>query len=250
MPAWVPLAIMAASAALNYQNNRAAQKRQESLRRAMETYQRQKAREQEGAVEKLIERQTPQAREEELASLTADHRRSMQDTVEAATPVQNVIAGNLSPEYGRSQERAASVNAEKLKRAIEQLSTMGAPGAQRHQHGIRFGRAAGDVDAARLASGRVGEAYMTDINNVRPDPFKAMLSQIGMGVGMGMMGMPAGGAEAAAAGGSTGITTNAAGASGLRIGAGAPGLNAPGFPSGGLGLRPRLDHAFSLWGGV
>jgi len=197
---WPALLVLAASAFLNYQNNRAAQKRQQRIAGAMEAFQRKKSAESMAATEELLEKQTPEARAGELQRLTADREQSLRDTVGAAQAFDvPQIAGKLSADHVAASEREANVRAERLRRAIEQLSTMGAPGEQRQQHQLRFGRAAGQVDAANIASDAVGRGYMTDINNVRPNPFIGLVSQIGMGVGAGMMGNAAAGAASAGA---------------------------------------------------
>lgn len=244
----ISIAIIAGSALLKHQADRQAQNRQESIRRAMEAFQLSKSRESQAATEALLEKQTPKAREDELAQLTADRARSMRETVESAAPAPTVIAGNLSADYERSQEAAANSVAERTRRAIQQMAAMGAPGEQQQKFGIRHGRAAGVVDASNSASERVGGAYMNDISNVRPNPFLTLASEIGQGVGMGMM---FGGAGGAAEAGGTGVTAGTAG-EGLRAGTGEAGLRV----GGAQGIRPRLRFAFdslqnpySVWGG-
>jgi hypothetical protein len=122
--------------------------------------------------------------------------------------------------------------AARTKKAIEQLGLMGAPGEQGIASGIRFGRAAGDVDAGNAAIANVGAGYMRDISNVRPNPWLSMAGDIGMGVGGGMLG-GAGGAGATTAG-------NADWGS-LDAGPGA-------YTQPQSSLRGRLSRAFSLWG--
>lgn len=245
---WVPLAIIAASALAKNKANTDALKRQENIRGAMERFQRTKAAETEAATEQLIQKQTPQARQDELAQLEADRSRSMSETVASATPAPATIAGNLSPEYQKSQESAANSVAARTKRAIEQLSAMGAPGEQQQKFGLRHGRAAGVVDASNIASARVGDRYMEDIDNVRPDGFLSLAGDIGMAYGAGMLGGGAGTAAAAGAAGGTGITPGTAG-EGLQMGGGL-GLRPNGLRLGSsdmLGIKPKLERGFSIW---
>lgn len=196
---WESLLILAASALAKYQNDRAAQKRQEGIRSAMEAYQRSKAREGEAATEELIAKQTPDQRAAELANVTTDREKSLRDTVGAAQAFNApATAGKVSADLKAVDEANANRIAERTRRAIEQLAVMGAPGEQKLAADIRYGRAAGEVDAVNRASDRVGSAFMTDIKNVRPNPYIDLASQIGMGVGTGML---ASGAGAAAAGG-------------------------------------------------
>lgn len=184
---WPALAILAGSALLNYQNERQAQKRRQSLANAMQAFQRQRSQEAMAATEALVKEQTPEARGAELASLTRDREQSMRDSVGAAQSFDApAIVGKMSADYAGAQEREAATRAEKLRRAIEQLATMGAPGEQQLKHGLRHGRAAGVVDASNAAMERIGSAYASDIDSVRPDPFLAFVSDAGRMVGTGM----------------------------------------------------------------
>lgn len=229
------LALIAASAGLNYLNNQAAQKRRDQIRGSMEQYQRMKAAETQAATEKLLEQQTPEARSTELAKVTDERARSMQDTVKAAQATEaEPIAGKMSADFKAADARSADTVAARTKRAIEQLSTMGAPGEQGQRFNIRFGRAAGNVDAANRAAGYVGNAAMTDIGNVQPNPFIGLLSQVGMGVGTGMAAAPAAGIATSAQ--PNQISPNNANWGSLDDGPAA------------YNTRARLNRGFSLWG--
>jgi hypothetical protein len=184
------LAIIAASALLKHQADRQALRRQESIRRSMEAYQRARARETEAATEELLKKQTPQARAEELKKLTGERESSLRETVAATAPPASRIAGAVSQDYERAQEAQANTVAERTRRAIEQLAAMGAPGEQRLKFGTRFGRAAGQVDAANRASENVGNAFLRDIEGVRPNPWMSLAGEVGMGVGSGLLGAP------------------------------------------------------------
>jgi hypothetical protein len=234
------LAIIAASAFLKYQANEDAAERREAFRRQMEAYQRTRSAESTAATERLLEKQTPAARSEEMTTIAADRERSLRDTVGAAQAFDAPqIAGKLPGDYTSTQEANANRIAERTRRAIAQLAAMGAPEEQQLQHGLRFGRAASAVDAANDASKNVTSGYVMDIEGVRPDPFLGMVSGLGMAVGQGMLGA-SGAGRADAAG--TGIIPGTAG-EGLRIGAGTPGLKVP-----SSALQTRLKNAFSLWG--
>lgn len=183
--------------------NKQAQDRQGSLQQAMQNYQMSKARQNEAATNQLITQQTPQARAAELANIEKSRETSMQGTVDAAraaSPVVPVAGTNTSADYQQASQAAATRVADKTKRAIQQLGTMGAPGEQGVASGLRFGRAAGNVDANNQAIANVGDGYMRDINNVRPDPMLSLIGDAGMAVGTGMMFAPAAAAPAAAGG--------------------------------------------------
>ncbi len=199
---WPQLLVLAASAFLKYQNDKAADNRRKSFANAMEAFQRGKAKQTEEATEGLLKKQTPEARGTELADLTGARERSLRDTVGAAQAFDApVAAGKQSGDFARTQEAQAQSVSERTKRAIEQLARMGAPGEQQRAHQLRFGRAAGVVDASNSASENVGRRYMTDISNVRANPFLNLVSQIGMGWALG-------GAGGAATAGATGAAAN------------------------------------------
>lgn len=184
---WPALLVIAASAFAKHYANQQAAKRQEGFRRSMEDYQRGKARETEAEAENLITKQTPKARADELAEVTAGREKSLRDTVGAAQAFDVPgVAGKVSGDYRAAQEAEAGTIAERTRRAITQLASMGAPGEQQQRFGIRLGRAAGTVDAANRASENVGRGYLSDISTVRPNQLLSLAGDVGMTVGGGM----------------------------------------------------------------
>lgn len=156
-----------------YAANADAQNRQARLQQAMRSYQLQQAAGNEQAIHGLMDQQTPAAREAELQGIQTSRANSMQGTVDAARAASpaTVVAGAASnPDYQKASAAAADTVATRTKRAIQQLSVMGAPGEQGLQYGLRFGRAAGKVDAGNAAIGNVGNAYMNTIRNTVPNP--------------------------------------------------------------------------------
>jgi hypothetical protein len=199
---WVNVGIAAAGMMAKYKADKDAQGRSESLRNSMQTYQLSKAGQTEQAINQLMTKQTPDARAAELQGIEKSSEASMQGTVDAAraaSPVLQVAGTNTSGDYQKANQAAATRVADKTNRAIQQLGTMGAPGEQGVASGLRFGRAAGNVDANNMAIANVGDAYMRDINNVRPDP---MLSLVGdAAIAYGSAGAGSAAAAPAAAGG-------------------------------------------------
>lgn len=156
-----------------YAANADAQNRQAKLQQAMRAYQMQQAGGNERAIQGLLDQQTPAARGAELQGIQASRATSMQgavDAARAASPVTAVAGANASQDYQKASTVAADTVANRTKRAIQQLSVMGAPGEQGQQFGLRFGRAAGKVDAGNTAIGNVGNAYLNSINNTVPNP--------------------------------------------------------------------------------
>lgn len=231
---WPALAVIAASMFAKHMANKDAQNRANSLRGAMDTYQRGKAQQNEAAINQLVSQQTPDARAKELQAIQASRTGSMQSTVDsarAASPI-SAVAGTTGQDYAKASIAAADTVANRTKRAISQMATMGAPGEASLSSGIRFGRAAGNVDAGNQAIGNVGAGYMRDINLVRPNPFLSMAGDVGMAVGGGMLG--AGGAFAPS---------------------GAPNTDPTTFPDSGettggkpRTVRSRMSDAFAQWG--
>lgn len=233
---WPALAILAASAFLKYRNDQNAVQRQESIRRSMEAYQRQRAGETEAATNALVAKQTPQARQDEAQAITADRTKSLQDTVGAAQAFNAPkSAGVDTPAYTSTEAANADRISNRTKRAIEQLAVTGTPSEVQRKFGIRFGRAAGTVDAENRAGAYVGDAYKTDIANVRPNPLVAALAGGGQAAGQAMlfsgMGTKSPGAQPNL------MNANAADWGSLDDGPGAYDTR-----------RARLNRGFSLWG--
>ncbi|HZQ71693.1 MAG TPA: hypothetical protein VFB08_02155 [Burkholderiales bacterium] len=186
-----PLAIIAGSMLLNYMNNAEAQSRRNSLQQAMQAYQQSKARQNEQAINNLVSQQTPQKRADELNSITASRAASMQNTVDqvrSAAPISTTAGTNTSPDYQKAEAAAADRVSQRVTSQIKNLSVMGAPGEASIASGLRYGRAAGDVDAGNEAIQNVGRGFATDMENVRPDPFLSLVSRIGMAAGTAMGG--------------------------------------------------------------
>lgn len=186
---WPALAIIAASMFAKHMANQGAADRQNQLQQAMAAYQRSRAQQNEAATQALVNQQTPDARAAELKKIDASRQASMQNAVDlarTASPVTQAAGTNTSGDYQRASATAGDLVANRAKRVIEQMGVMGAPGEQGIASGIRFGRAAGDVDAGNAAIANVGAGYMRDISNVRPNPWLSMAGDIGMGVGTGM----------------------------------------------------------------
>lgn len=233
--------ILAASAAAKHVNDQEAIRRQEQIRRAMEAYQKGKSRESEAATEEVLKKQAPEERETELAQVTADRTQSLRDTVGAAQAFDApATAGKLSADYRAAQEKEAGTIAERTRRAIQQLATMGAPGEQGQKHQLRFSKAAGVVDASNIASQKVGRAYINDINSVKPNPFIDLASQVGMAVGGGMIGGPQGAAGSSMA---SGMGADSSGHYTYEDSVGNQQRTAVPYQR-----RQQLNRGFSLWG--
>lgn len=193
------LLVIAGSLGAKYLANKQAQDRSSSLQQAMQNYQMSKARQNEQAINQLMSQQTAPQRAAELQKIDESRVASMQGSVDqarAASPVTQVAGTNTSPDYQKASQAASTRVADKTAKAIQQLGMMGAPGEQGVTSGIRFGRTAGNVDANNIAIGNVGDAFMRDINNVKPNPLLSLAGDAGMAIGGGMMFAPAAGSGA------------------------------------------------------
>lgn len=178
------LLVIAGSAALKRRAQEQALKREEQLRQSMEAFQRSKAAESGAATERLMVKQAPEARQQQMQAITADREKSLRDSV-GAVQAFNAPGINAKPsaDYKAAQEADASRIAERTRRAIEQLAAMSAPAEARRNFGIDYGRAAGEVDAANRAGANVGTGYRTDMSTVRPNPTATTLADVGMTLG-------------------------------------------------------------------
>jgi hypothetical protein len=190
IPLAIPIALALGGALLGGKAERDADKRRRQIADTLEAYTMGRARESRLASEGLVNTMTPELRQQDVAAKEEANRASMQSTVDAARSayVPQPLAGKVSDEYRGAGERAAASTAERTRRAIEQLSQAGAPGDTGHDFGIRFGRAAGDVDAARDASQYVGGAYARDVASVMPSWKQKLASQLLFGLGGGLLG--------------------------------------------------------------
>lgn len=209
---WPAIALMVAGAAIKHHNNQEAYNQQNRYRQALENYERQKSQQAMAATQTYIDQQTPQKRAEELHTLQDTRATSLGDSVNAASSAAQrpVLAGNVSADYGHAQDAAATRIDERTRRAIEQLSKMGAPGEQQLEQGIRFGRAAGKVDATNSSAANVGRGYSMDMGNVRPNANADLVGNIfSIGGAASLAGWPGAAAAAASTAGAT--SSNAAG---------------------------------------
>lgn len=169
MAAFLPLLIGLAAQQVATQQ---AEDRQKKLLEAMEAYQSGKAQKSEAAINEMIASQRPEKRTEDLNASIAARAASLDSAVENVRSTNPApIAGKLSADYQQSQEASARTIDERTRRAIEQLSVMGAPGERAANTAIKFGKTATDVDAANAAIRNVGAAYRTSIGNTRPNPY-------------------------------------------------------------------------------
>ena len=181
---------MLASGALQFISQNDVARRQNRLQAAMDEYQRSKARESTAATERYLDTLRPESRAADVREERALAQQGLERSVGASSAFQtpNDYAGVMTPDFAGVRSVGRKVNDDRLKRAIEQLSTSGAVGGIGIRDATRFGRSASDVDAANSASRYVGSAYERDIANVRPNPLLGFASQLLSGYGTAVAG--------------------------------------------------------------
>lgn len=214
-----------------------ADHRRNQLQKAMQAYQQSKALANEAAIQKLVAQNSPTAHAAELANTVASREAGMRTSVDnaaAAAPV-SVPAG-ASADYTKASATAADTVSSRTARAISQLGTMGAPGEQSLASGIRFGRAAGNVDANNTALNNVGDAYMDMINHTVANPYANL-------AGSALMGFDSPGAKKAdSAAPTTGGWTKAMGTSGEYEDSAGNMQRSP------FARQSLMQRAFKAWG--
>jgi hypothetical protein len=189
-----PLILMAIGTAMKYKAGRDATKRQEELTNMMQAYKTDKAAEGRSSIENYLKDRNPKAMQAEAKDARQDITASLTGRVDATNKFEAEPAGKVSDRYTRTVAAGSQRNADKISRIIGQLSAIGTPGETKFRDSLRFGQAGSDVDNANIASNNVGNAYMTDIGNVRPNKTLMMLGS--MAQAAGSYGMSTGGVGA------------------------------------------------------
>jgi hypothetical protein len=127
-----------------------------------------------------------------------------------AVAAPQTVAGRISDDYTQRTALNESMLSDRLRRAIDQLSVIGAPGEMGLRDARRFGVAGGEVDASNVAARNVGDAYMRGIDLQRPNGNLMLAGEIMKGIGMAY-GMGGFGAGAAAPVAGSGLSTTAGG---------------------------------------
>lgn len=180
------IAMMAGSTIMQGMAQRSAEKRQKSLSDAMTVYRMQKAGESQEQISKFLETIQPGAKEGERAQVIDELSQGLSDSVGAVRKFEapQQIAGKVSDDYLNRRASNDASTGETIKRAIEQLSVIGAPGQTDMREARRYGQAATGVQSANQAANNVSGYYQQAIGNVRPDPFLSLGSQVAAGLGM------------------------------------------------------------------
>lgn len=183
----VSIALTVASTALQGMQQRSVEKRQRNLADAMGAYRAQKAGEGRAAINQFLDTIQPGAKDSERTAIVKELEGSLSDSVGAVRRFEapQNIAGKVSPDYEARRASNDQTLTETLKRAIGQLSVIGAPGQQGMREATRYGRTAGEVDAANTASNNVSAHYMQGIQSQAPNPFLSLASQLAQGASFG-----------------------------------------------------------------
>lgn len=187
-PELLMIAGSVASAALQAKAASDQADKQQSLVDQMTQYKLQKSAEGQAATSKFLDTQDPAQRQAAVASTQQGIASNLQNSVKAAQQYQTPqnFAGKVSGDYTQRAASDAGTVADRLKRSIDQLSTIGAPAQTDLQRSLQLGQASTGVAGANSAAANVGNAFDTGINNVRPDPFLTLAAQIAGGAGKGL----------------------------------------------------------------
>lgn len=167
------------SAAVKARSDYDVNKRQKQIIDAMQQYQTGKAAKGREDITKYLDTVTPEARVAEKNAATAELERGQAQSVAAtkAYETPSNFSGKVSDQYTNRVASQSALNADRIGRIMKQLSVIGTPAEQQLSQGIRFGRAATDVDAANSAIRGVTPAYMGSISRVRPSIWEDFFSQ-------------------------------------------------------------------------
>lgn len=220
---WQAIAALIGGKLLEGQAQRGVAKKQMNIARLRDADAKERQARATQAIERYLSRQEMPARDAERIAVRDEMRSNLSDSVGAVEKFseQPVIQGKTSDAYAQRVAGNAASNAERVRRAIEQLATIGTPGESARRDSVALGRSALDVGGEQDAIRNLDQAYGNMIENVRPNGLLMLASQALQGYGMGQF--MKGGATAAQPA-----------ANGLKF-TGSPSLGLK--PGGSLGLR-------------
>jgi hypothetical protein len=172
-------ALALGSAAASESSNRDVADRQKRIIEAMRQYQVGKATQGRKAISDYLDTITPEARIAGKNAATSELEQGLNQSVDAVKSYETPsnFSGKVSDSYKNRLTSDTAATADRIGRAMKQLAVIGTPAEQQQSQGIRFGRAATDVDAANSAIRGVSPAYMGAISRVRPNPWDSFFAQ-------------------------------------------------------------------------
>lgn len=167
------------SAAVSESSNRDVADRQKKIIEAMRQYQVGKATQGRKAISDYLDTVTPEARIAGKNAATSELEQGLKQSVDATKSYETPsnFSGKVSDSYKTRLASDTAATGDRISRAMKQLAIIGTPAEQQQSQGIRFGRAATDVDAANSAIRGVSPAYMGAISRVRPNPWDSFFAQ-------------------------------------------------------------------------
>src|SRR3972149_6195359 len=157
----LPYLLIAGSALLERKNQRDVEGRQKRIIDAMQQYQTGKAKQGQKSIEDFLQTITPERRAAESADTRQELQRGLEQSVGATQAYEKPdnFSGKVSDAYSARRAEGDAATKERVRKAMEQLAVIGSPAEQGLRQQFRFGRAAGDVDAANAAIRNVTPAY-------------------------------------------------------------------------------------------
>lgn len=180
MAGWIAVAAAVASAVMSQQAQSGMEKRQKKLAEAMSNYQLSKSQESQAAIKGFTDTIQPDAKAAERTDINAELEQGLDSSVGAVRKFEapQQIAGKVSDDFTQRTASNQGTVADRIRRAVQQLSIIGTPAEQGLRESRRLGVAAGTVDGANSAANNVGAAYMRGIQLQRPNPALSFGSQI------------------------------------------------------------------------
>lgn len=162
---WIPLAAAAAGAVLKAEGEKRQSDQRNRLADALQAYQSGKAAEGRSAIEGYAGGLTPEARTTERLGIQDELRKNFETSAEQSKGYEapQDFAGRAPRRFEPVRAAGRSRTDERLRRAIDQFSVMGAPAQRDLRQAVRYGTAATDVDASNTAANNLARAYAAAI---------------------------------------------------------------------------------------
>jgi hypothetical protein len=181
---WIPLAVSAISAGAAAKNQHDTLQRQDNEAAAGIAAQAGRQRQADARVSQEVQALEASSPEAERARATNDFLGQLRQARGAQYNANGV--GASSDEFAKDTAAGAGKVVDFGKASADRMARISAPGRQRVNEQVSFGRAAGDVN--QIARGAQGDAFLTQLRmrGIQANPWIGAASQLGQGVASGM----------------------------------------------------------------
>lgn len=187
MAQMIPIAIMAAGTMMQHKASEDSLAGQSKLISQEQLARSAKAREGTGVTSRLIDTLQPDARSAQDAAIRAEMEGQLGRSIDTARSYEQPeqFGGKVSDDYYSARETGRQTVNDRLRRALEQMSTLGVSGQRGLEDKFRYSQAASDIGGLQGDSAGLGRAYGAARSLEQPDPFLNLAGQLTQGVGMG-----------------------------------------------------------------